>query len=271
MWDRLERGWSSTRTSINLLPDLAPRRPYPLFNSIGYNQSAGSSIYHSLQMSAEKRLSSRLNFLASYTWAHGIDAGDFQSTRQDLNDLRAERGSSVADIRQRFVTSWTYTLPVWNHNPMAGGWEISGISNVYSGLPFTPTSSINTLNSSGTQRPNRTGSGVVPNWTLNDYFDVTAFTTPAPYQFGNSGRDILYGPGTLQFDAALLKSFYLSENRRRRLQFRSEFFNLFNSPQFNNPNTSIGTAAAGKITSAGSDVTFQRTSRQIQLALKLYW
>ena len=68
-----------------------------------------------------------------------------------------------------------------------------------------------------------------------------------------------------------LKNFYLSENRLKRLQFRSEFFNIFNTPQFNNPNASIGTAAAGRITSAGSDATFQRTSRQIQFALKLHW
>jgi hypothetical protein len=250
---------------------LAARRPYPSFNSISYNESAGSSIYHSLQLSAEKRLSSRLNFLASYTWAHGIDNGDFQGTRQNLNDLRSERGSSVADLRQRFVASWTYSLPFLIRNPVMGGWEISGISNVYSGLPFTPTSSINTLNSSGTQRPNRIGSGVLPNWTLNRYFDVGAFTTPAPYQFGNSGRDILYGPGTLQFDVGLMKNFRISERRRTRLQFRSEFFNIFNRPQFNNPNVNIGTAAAGQITSAGSDLTFQRTCREIQMALKLYW
>ena len=177
----------------------------------------------------------------------------------------------MADLRQRFVASWTYSLPFWRRIRFLGGWEISGIGNVYAGLPFTPTSAINTLNSTGTQRPNRTGSGVISDWTLKRYFDTGAFATPAPYQFGNSGRDILYGPGTVQFDIGVLKNFYISEQRGRRLQFRSEFFNIFNTPQFNNPNANIGTAAAGQITSAGSDVTFQRTEREIQFALKFYW
>lgn len=249
----------------------ASRRAYPLFNSIKYVQSAGSSIYHSLQVSAEKRLSSSLNFLAGYTWSHGIDNGDFQADRQNLQDLRSERGNSATDTRQRFVASWTYSIPFRRSDRFLGGWDINGIGNVYAGMPFTPTSAINTLNSTGSQRPNRIGSGVLPDWTISRYFDTAAFATPAQYQYGNSGRYILFGPGTVQFDLGLLKSFYFFENHAKRLQFRSEFFNIFNTPQFNNPNASIGTAAAGRITSAGSDVTFQRTSRQIQFALKFYF
>ena len=98
-----------------------------------------------------------------------------------------------------------------------------------------------------------------------------AFTAPAPYKFGNSGRDILYGPGTVQFDIAAMKNFYLRESRAWRLQFRAEAFNLANTPQLNNPNVNIGANGAGQINNAGSPATFQRTSRQVQLALKLYW
>jgi hypothetical protein len=103
------------------------------------------------------------------------------------------------------------------------------------------------------------------------YFDVTAFRTPGLYRFGNAGRNILFGPGTVQFDSSVMKDFRLSESGTRRLQFRSEFFNVFNTPQFNNPNSSIGSTLAGQITAAGSKQTYQRTSRQIQFALKLYW
>ena len=250
---------------------IAPRRPYPLFNSVSIYHAEGSSIYHSLQATANKRMSSNLNFLISYTWAHAIDNGDFQSVPQDRNNLRAERGSGASDLRQRLVVSWTYALPLLKRNRWLGGWQLNGLGNMYTGTAFTPTSSINTLNASGTQRPDRIGTGVIENPTVQRYFDIAAFTTPAPYQFGNSGRNILYGPGTLQFDAAAMKNFYLRENTAWRVQFRAEAFNLTNSPQLNNPNANIGSNGAGQITSAGSPATFQRTSRQIQFALKLYW
>jgi hypothetical protein len=177
----------------------------------------------------------------------------------------------VSDLRHRVVVAWTYSLPFLRQNRYLGGWELSGIANFYTGTPFTPTSSVNTLNSSGTQRPNRIGSGVLANPTVQEYFNIADFTTPAPYQFGNSGRDILYGPGTKQVDASALKNFYLRENRAWRLQFRAELFNIANTPQLNNPNSNIGANGAGQITSAGSPSTFQRTSREVQFALKLYW
>jgi hypothetical protein len=92
---------------------------------------------------------------------------------------------------------------------------------------------------------------------------------PVQYTFGNSGRNILYGPGTKQLDLSLFKSFHIAENSR--VEFRAEAFNAFNTPQFNNPNASIGFSGVGKITSAGNPTVYQRTSRQIQLALKLYF
>jgi len=94
---------------------------------------------------------------------------------------------------------------------------------------------------------------------------------PAQFAFGNSGRNILYGPGTKQLDFSLFKSFALGERGERRLQFRAEAFNALNTPQFNNPSSSIGFAGVAKITSAGTPTVFQRTSRQIQVALKVYF
>lgn len=263
---------------------VAPRRPYPLFSSIRWVDSSGSSVYHSLQVSAERRLTRSVGFLASYTWAHAIDNGDFLDTRQNLYDLGAERSNGNTDLRHRLVVSSMYELPFgkgrrfgsgaprWA-DAVIGGWELSGITNIYSGLPFTPTSATNTLNGSGTQRPDRIGKGTLPasERMPTRYFDVTAFRTPGLYRFGNAGRNILFGPGTVQFDSSVMKDFRLSESGTRRLQFRSEFFNVFNTPQFNNPNSSIGSTLAGQITAAGSKQTYQRTSRQIQFALKLYW
>ena len=250
---------------------VASRRPFPRFNAITRYQAAGSSVYHSLQVSGERRLSKQLNFLASYTWAHGIDNGEFQAARQNLNDLRSERGSGVEDLRHRLVLSWTWSLPFWNKHRLLGGWQLNGIAHFYTGLPFTPISSVNTLNGSGDQRPDRIGLGVLSQRTIDRYFDLAAFRTPGPFLFGNSGRNILRGPGTEQFDVAAVKNFRIFENRGWRMQFRAESFNLANRAQFNNPNASIGSQQAGRITSAGSPVTFQRTSRQIQMALKLYF
>jgi hypothetical protein len=128
------------------------------------------------------------------------------------------------------------------------------------------------LNSgSAGQWPNRVGSGVLDNRSIRAWFDTGAFVSPGNYTFGNSGRNILFGPGTKQVDLSLFKDFAFTESGARRLEFRAEAFNVFNTPQFNNPNTQIGSAAAGTITSAGAPLLFQRTSRQIQLALKLYW
>jgi hypothetical protein len=124
---------------------------------------------------------------------------------------------------------------------------------------------------SGVQWPNRIGSGKLAKRTISEWFNTADFVSPGQYKFGDSGRNILYGPGTKQFDASLFKDLVFSSDGSRRLQFRAESFNLFNTPQFNNPNSSIGTAAAGTISSAGAPVLFQRTSREIQLALKLYW
>jgi len=250
---------------------IAARRPYPNFGSVSIFQAEGSSIYHSLQVTALKRLSHNLNFQTSYTYSHAIDNGDFQSVPQDRTNLAAERGNGVADLRHRLVVSWTYSLPFLTHNRYLGGWQISGLANFYTGTPFTPTSSINTLNATGTQRANRIGSGALANPTVQEYFNIADFTTPATYKFGNSGRDILFGPGTKQVDASALKNFYFRDDRRWRLQFRAELFNITNTPQLNNPNASIGGNGAGQITTAGSPATFQRTSREIQFALKLYW
>jgi len=120
------------------------------------------------------------------------------------------------------------------------------------------------------QYPNRIASGNLDHPTINQWFDPTAFQPPGSFTYGNSARNILYGPGTKEVDASLFKNIPLP-GEGRRLQFRAEAFNLFNTPQFNNPNSQIGFAGVAKITSAGNPPLFQRTSREIQLALKLYF
>jgi hypothetical protein len=128
------------------------------------------------------------------------------------------------------------------------------------------------LNSGNTgQWPNRTGTGKIADPSIQRWFNTGDFVSPGNYIFGNSGRNILFGPGTKQVDFSVFKDFAFNESASRRLQFRAEAFNVLNTPQFNNPNAQIGNAAAGTITSAGAPLLYQRTSRQLQLALKLYF
>ena len=151
------------------------------------------------------------------------------------------------------------------------GWQMNGILRLSTGLFLSPTVGANNLNGSGFQRPD-----VVPgcqvkleNSTPNNWFNSTCFTIPAQFTFGNAGRNIIAGPGTRNFDFSLFRNLYLSRgDSPRQLQIRGEIFNLTNTPQFNNPNTTIGVATTGLISSAGSPTSFQRIQRQVQLAMK---
>lgn len=260
---------------------VASRRPYPLYNTITMLSMSGVSNYNSLQTTLEKRMTKYVEFQASYTWSHALDD---VATPQNANNQAAEYGNGASNVPQRFVFSGVFSLPFGRGNrfganiPYAldaviGGWKLSTITNFYSGLPFTPTSSVNTLNGSGTQRPNRVGSGLLPHGqqTIQHWFDTSAFVTPGQYQFGNSGRDILQGPGTKMSDLSVFKTFRFDRTGVYNLEFRVDAFNFTNTPQFNNPASSIGSTTAGIISSAGSPVTFQRISRQLQLSAKLYF
>ena len=264
------------------------RRPYPnLSDAIGVVPWANSS-YNSLQTTFERRLGS-VRFSGAWTWAHSIDSSSGESSGSPIQNpynLAAQRGSSTFDVRHKLSVGSSWELPFGKGKRfltnapraldfLAGGWQWNSIASFLTGLPFTVTMQTSNLNvGGGSQFPNRLAtSGELPSSqrSIDRWFDATAFTGPALYQYGNSGRNILRGPGTKQVDLSLFKSFALSEGGGRRVQFRAEAFNAFNTPQFNNPDARIGFAGVGRITSAGNPPIYQRTSRQVQLALKLYF
>jgi hypothetical protein len=263
------------------------RRPYPnLSDAIGVVPWA-NEMYHSMQTTLERRLGA-VRFSGSWTWSHSIDESSGESSGspiQNPNNLAAQRANSTFDVRHKVSAGTTWELPFGKGKRfltaapkpvelIAGGWQVNNIATFLTGLPFTPTMQTSSLNvGGGSQFPNRIASGTLPSGerSIDRWFDASAFAAPAQFAFGNSGRNILYGPGTKQLDFSLFKSFALSEKGDRRLQFRAEAFNTLNTPQFNNPNSSITFAGVAKITSAGSPPVFQRTSRQIQVALKLYF
>lgn len=264
---------------------VAARRPYPNLSDATGVVPWGNSTYNSMQTQVERRLGA-VRVTGAWTWSHSLDdtSGESSNTPiQNSRDLEAQHASSTFDIRHKLAVSGTYELPFGHGrkwmagsgrtvDAVLGGWQINNILTLATGLPFTPVMQTSTLNTgSGTQFPNRIASGELPSdqRSIDHWFDVNAFTAPPQFTFGNSGRNILYGPGTKQIDLSLFKSFRFTESRR--LEFRAEAFNALNTPQFNNPNATIGFSGAGKITSAGSPTIYQRTSRQIQLALKLYF
>ena len=266
-------------TDINQpLPGTGPvaaRRAFPAFGEIRSYQTRHNSSYHGLQITGEKRFARGLSFLAAYTWSKNIDTSTGQfGTPQDIRNIGRDRGLSGTSAPRRLTTSFVYELPFKVQGPanvFIGGWQLNGILSLYDGLPISVTSP-NTTNCCSSYA-DRLADGRLPSdeQTLDRWFDVDAFARPGPGLFGNGGRNILFGPGTRNLDFSVFKNFQFSEDGRRRLQFRAEFFNLTNTPQFNNPNTNIGSADVATINSAGSPLTLQRIPRHIQLALKFYF
>jgi len=258
---------------------IASRRPYPLLQGILTSENVDNSIYNGLQLTLERRLAKSLSMLVTYTYSHGIDdaSSDYVAWMNSYN-RQLDRASADFDVRRRFVSSWTWALPFRGSrraNLLVAGWQLNGIVSLFDGLPFSVGSATNTLNTGSSTRasllPGAVAEIPVDQRSIARWFNIGAFTAPGPQQFGNTGRNILRGPGTAQADMSLFKDFFLSEQAGRRLQFRAECFNVTNTPQFNNPAASIGAAGAGTISAAGAPLTFQRTSREIQLALKLYF
>jgi hypothetical protein len=270
-----------------------PRRLYPDFSTITEVSHGESSAYHALQVTAERRFSKGLAFLASYAWGHSMDITSttaFGSVQNPLCEL-CDRGPSDFDIRQSLVLSWSYELPFgkgkafgnnWNTpmNYVFGGWKFNSIDTFQSGSPFSINSGINTLGAGGgTQRADVIGNYHPAHQDPSFWFNPAAFTAPPAYTYGNSGRNIIVGPGTNQIDFSLFKEIPIPAREGMQLEFRAEAFNLFNKPQFDNPNESgavagaatIGIPGAAALNYAGNPAFFQRTSREIQLAMKLYF
>jgi hypothetical protein len=253
-----------------------------------------NSTYHSGQLKVQRPFTNGLTFLMGYTWGKAIDdsggtfvgEADRGGAVQNSRDLKAEKGLAGQDTRHRFVLSYVYELPFGRGkrfldrsgaaNALLGGWQINGITSFQTGSPITVTQSFDGANvAAGQRRPDRVGE-----WRIDGnrssgeqvamYFNTAAFQenraadpVNGPFRFGNSGRHIVIGPGTANFDFAIYKDFPIKEGVRA--QFRTELFNIGNHPIFSNPGTTLGTGQFGKISSTAVD------SREIQFALKLYF
>jgi hypothetical protein len=222
----------------------------------------GYSNYHALSLKLEKRLSNRLSLNANYTWSKSTDAASspgptFAETNfpQDVRFRKAEEALSSFDHRHRLALSFNYDLP--------GGVSILGFGTFQSGAPFTvniPTDNAN-IGAGPAQRPDVLRNPNLAVQTPERWFDTSAFAMPAPFTFGNAGRNIVFGDGLTNVDLSAVKTFKLTE--RINLQARGEFFNSLNNTNFADaPGRTAFTPNFGRYFAA-------ENPRQIQIALKL--
>ena len=224
----------------------------------------GRQFYHGLEVDVNRHLGRGLQFRGVYTFSKSIDDGDNMNTSVATNSPafvanplqpKADYGRASFDVSHAGVINATYDLPFGRGDTaqehprlerLIGNWQLSGIETLQSGLPFTPQLSYNPSNDGDTRNPVRPSwnpnfAGPVITGGPNQYFNPDAFIQPLPGTYGNVGRNVLQGPGLAETDLALANNFKLSE--RVNLQFRSEFFNVFNHTNFNAPNPVVYAAA----------------------------
>jgi hypothetical protein len=254
-------------------------RPYTGWGNITQRQTTGSSIYHSLQVSFNRRMRGRLSAGGAFTWAKSIDDGSSERGAGDVppnsHNIRAERGPSDFDRTLVFTGNFVWRLPYFRKNQAfvrhaLGGWQASGIVRMWSGRPFdvVMSSDVAGIGAVQNQRPDVIADTKGPR-TVEEWFNRSAFARPRTGTFGNMGRNSLRGPGVNKWDLSLFKNFTLSE--RLRLQFRSEFFNAFNHPSFTTVGSTLTVTATGvnPLLNNFAVVTGTRDARVLQFALKL--
>ncbi|MBL8236099.1 MAG: TonB-dependent receptor [Bryobacterales bacterium] len=238
-------------------------RPYPGFAGINTFETSGNSVYHSLQVSGSRRFSAGVGLQASYTFSRSFD-----NNVTPINSYaasRMERALSAFDRTHVLALSYIYEMPFFRDSKgvtrkVLHGWQLSGISRFESGTPATVTIPADRAGvGGGAQRPDIVAP-VTRDKTIARWFSTASFANPALGTFGNAGRGLFRAPGINNWDVSFIKRFEVTE--RVAMQFRGEFFNLFNHTQFSGVNTSFGAGAFGQVTSA-------RDPRITQLALRL--
>jgi hypothetical protein len=259
--------------------NIAALRPYLGYGAIRLSENAGHSIYHSLQISADRRYRNGLKVGLAYTLGKSKDnASDKRNVLWNTYNDTGYYGPSSYDRRHTFTFYYIYDLPFWRqqdtlmHN-LLGGWQVSGATFYRSGTPNSVTQSANDIagvgEASNGQPWNLVGDPLAgANQKLsagngkddNFWFNKAAFAAPAAGTFGNAPRDLIYNPGQNEWDLALFKNFRTGGTSL--VQFRAEIFNLFNHPNLNGASFDPNNANFGRIT--GKD----DARRDVQLSLR---
>jgi hypothetical protein len=259
-------------------------RPYfsmwPALRDLGELQSRGTLDYHAMTAKFQRRFANNFSFLNAYTWGKAIDLNsdnDGNVTLTNVYDPAYNRGPSDYDVRHTLSSSWIYELP-WARERVYGGWQVNGIVYLRTGLPMTvvQTQAVQSVGNLNPNRPDRICDGRLDDPTIDRWFDTSCFvaTTDPTGTFGNSGRNILRGPGQFNVDMSLIKN---TRFGRFNTEIRVEAFNVLNHPQFGNPggnsaNLTLGNAAFGTISAMLANPACAlcgTTERQVQVAAKV--
>ncbi len=274
---KLTKRYNQNQANFGTTP-IATRLPFPWFQpAILTSDNDANASFNGLSLRVEKRYSSGLFFLGNYQFSRNIDNNSGEVEANDTAyrmNKKLDRGLSRYNQKHRAVISYGYELPFghgkrWlTGGPAAyvlGNWQVQGIITLLSGFPFTPTGpAVCSCGSYVPQRVNavKPGFGNISNPTVNHWYDVTAFALPPNGFQGNAGRNVIIGPSFKTVDFSVAKNFSITE--RARLQYRAEFFNILNHPNFGFPDANIANVTAGVISSAYD-------GRDIQMGLRLEW
>src|SRR5262245_19936525 len=248
-----------------------PLRPYQPFGPITYYESGRNAITHQLQMGALRRFSSGFAFQVEYQFTKALGEQIHVLPPMDNRNTRLDRGN-LDTIRQHFAAiNYIYDLPFGRGkrfgssasgvaNVLMSGWQLAGISTIGSGEPYSVTFT-STVLGWPSSRADIVGDPKISNPSTQGWFNPAAFAVPAPFLYGNSARNLLFGPGYFGWDAAIFKNTQLTE--RLRLEFRTEFVNVLNHPNFGVPASNISVpATVGRISTATDP-------RDIQFGMRL--
>jgi trimeric autotransporter adhesin len=232
--------------------------------------SLGDSTTNSLSVNVRKRMQHGIQFGANYVWSKSLDdastiGGGATVVAQNDQDLHAERGASSFDIRHRFRGYWTYEMP-WGTNKrwlasggalakVFGDWTLSGVASLQTGSPFTArvvgSFADVARGTNGTLRANYNGGPIQLNdWTVGQFFNTSAFTIPTPGQFGNSRRNMIYGPGLVDFDMSISKNIPIRDVQGLNIQLSAN--NFLNHPHFTSIDTNLNSPTYGQIVGVGA-------------------
>jgi hypothetical protein len=277
-------GNAAIKTDLNQAPpivgvaDQNVNRPYasvdPALRTVGALSSTGYVEYNGLLVKFQRRSANHFSFMNSYTFGRAIDlASDNDGTVTLTNIFNPEynRGPADYDVTHTFSSNWIYELP-WAAQRGWGGWQVSGLLYLRSGLPITITQSQNMTSTGITNnRPNQVCDPTLSNPTILQWFNTQCFqqVPDSTGTFGTTGRNTVRGPGLFNIDASLIK---LTRIANLATELRVEVFNVLNRPQFANPNGQLGNSAFGTISTivaSPSCATCGNTERQIQFAFKV--
>lgn len=279
---------SNLLAQANANPALAQTlRPFPQFQNVQIlDPNIGASKYNGANVGITKRFSDGLQFQANYTWSKFEDNADSRNelagypgdnSYTNYYNPKSNWGLSGNDVRQRFVVTGLYEIPVGRNkrfspgsavlDQIVGGWTIGTVAELHSGTALSVIDAVNATNSfSDGVRPDLVGNPVLSSGqrAASKWFNTAAFALPTPsYAFGDAPRTFGTGPGTAQVDASLLKNFHLYESTN--LQFRAEALNVLNHGNWANPNTLFGSQTFGRVTTLQAG----NPSRILQVALHL--